>query len=35
MIDANIKDDLESICYIMLDIYSNGKFLKTQNETEY
>ena len=33
--DANIKDDLESICYIMLDIYSNGKFLKKNLPCEY
>lgn len=34
-IDANIKDDLESVCYIMLDLYSNGKFLRDHSQLEY
>ncbi len=31
-LDANIRDDLESICYILMDVYTQGNFLKNVKE---
>lgn len=31
----NIKDDLESICYILIDIYTQGGFLKDVPRDKY
>ena len=31
----NIKDDLESICYILFDLFLEGKFLDDLNVSNY
>jgi hypothetical protein len=35
VLGANVKDDLESICYVLLDVYSKGNFLKNVDSSEY